>query len=184
MSRTGRILPLIGFGVVLLVMAIGIWWNTHHNPEAVPSALIDEKAPDYKLPRLNQPETMVSRQDMLGQAYLLNVFGSWCFACREEHPVLMRRVRNMDIPLIGYDYRDKTEDARAWLKRRGNPYQFVIVDKDGRTAINFGVSGAPETFLIDAEGIIRYKHVGPLTPEVINNELKPELAALAGEADT
>lgn len=115
---------------------------------------------------------------MLGKPYVLNVFGSWCAECVHEHPVLMAQASRLGVPLIGYNYKDVPADAIAWLARLGNPYAVVIADEAGQTAIDFGVYGAPETFLIDAQGVIRYKHIGVLTPDAINDELLPAIAAL------
>lgn len=170
-----RLLPLVGFAVLFTVFFFGLWWNTTHVSNYVPSPLIDKPAPAFALPRLDDPAAIVAREDLLGQTYLLNVWGSWCFACGEEHPVLMNEARTLGVPLVGYNYRDDRAAARAWLQRWGDPYAFVIVDDAGETAIDFGVYGAPETFLIDASGTIRYKHIGPLTPEIIEREVRPAI---------
>lgn len=177
-----RILPLIGFAAMFALFGFGIWWNTQHPSNYVPSPLIDDPAPAFELPRLYQPEVRVSKADLLGQAYLLNVFGSWCFACREEHPVLMQYASKLGVPLIGYNYRDQAVDAKAWLQRLGNPYHMIIADIEGQTALDFGIYGAPETYLIDARGFIRYKHIGPLTPTVIAEELQPAIRAARSES--
>ena len=144
----------------------------------MPSPLIDKPAPAFALPLLKQPTQTLSKTDMLGKPYLLNVFASWCFACGEEHPTLMAYRDKFGVPLIGYDYKDAPKDAKAWLTRHGDPYHEVITDQSGVTALDFGIYGAPETYLIDAKGIIRYKHIGPLTPEVIAKELEPRIAEL------
>ncbi|HET8898380.1 MAG TPA: DsbE family thiol:disulfide interchange protein [Rhodanobacteraceae bacterium] len=175
-----RFIPLIGFLLLMALFFFGIWWNSQHASNYVPSPLIDKPAPAFALPRLDQPATTVSKADLLGRPYLLNVFASWCFACGEEHPVLMADARAIGIPLIGYNYKDAPADARAWLTRHGNPYHLVIVDESGATAMDFGIYGAPETFLIDAAGVIRYKHIGPLTPAIIQGELGHAIAALKG----
>jgi len=182
MSRTGRLLPLIGFAVLLALLGFGVWWSQSHLPREVPSPLIGKPAPAFDLPRLDTPGRHLTKADMLGQPDLVNVFASWCFACGQEHPVLMAWSSRFGIPLIGYNYKDKPADAKAWLARHGNPYHMVIADRSGRTAIDFGVYGAPETYLIDARGIIRYKHIGPLTPEIIHDDLAPKIAALTTEA--
>lgn len=178
MSRTGRLVPLVGFGLLLLLLGFGVWWSTQHGPREVPSPLIGKPAPDFSLPRLDNAQQHVTKTDMLGKPYLVNVFASWCFACGEEHPVLMSHASKLGVPLVGYDYKDKPEDAKAWLRRHGSPYDLVLVDQKGLTAFDFGVYGAPETFLIDAEGVIRYKHIGPLTPEVVHSVLEPQITAL------
>ena len=177
-----RSLPLIGFLLLVGLFGFGIWWNTRHDPREVPSPLIGKPAPEFVLPLLDDPGRTVSKASMLGKPYLVNVFASWCIACGEEHPVLMAEGRMLGVPLVGYDYKDAPEDARAWLARHGNPYDMVIADQPGRTAIDFGVYGAPESFLIDAKGVIRYKHIGPFTPEVIERELKPLIEKLRQEA--
>ena len=177
-----RLLPLFGFLLLVALFGFGIWWNTGHDPREVPSPLIGKSAPAFVLPRLDEPAQTVSKASMLGKPYLVNVFASWCIACGEEHPVLMAEGRSLGVPLVGYDYKDPPDDAKAWLAQHGNPYDLVIADREGRTAIDFGVYGAPESFLIDAKGTIRYKHIGPFTPDVIERELKPQIARLKAEA--
>jgi cytochrome c biogenesis protein CcmG/thiol:disulfide interchange protein DsbE len=174
----GRFVPLLVFAVLVAFFVVGLIWNQSHDARFVPSPLINKPAPAFNLPRLKQPATSISKASMLGKPYLLNVFASWCFACGDEHPVLMAYRDKFGIPLIGYDYKDKPADARAWLERHGDPYHEVITDESGVTALDFGVYGAPETYLIDAQGIIRYKHIGPLTPEVIAKDLQPKIDAL------
>ncbi|GAB2570200.1 DsbE family thiol:disulfide interchange protein [Dyella jejuensis] len=173
-----RLLPFFAFLLLAALLGFGIWWNSSHDPSAVPSPLINKPAPAFALPRLDDPAQTVSKNAMLGKAYLVNVFASWCFACGEEHPVLMAEAKSLGIPVIGYDYKDDPNDAKAWLAQHGNPYDTVIADSSGHTAIDFGVYGAPESFLIDGNGVIRYKRIGPLTPEVIAQQLKPAIAAL------
>ena len=173
-----RLLPFFAFVLLAALLGFGIWWNSAHDPTAVPSPLINKPAPAYALPPLDEPAQTVSKASMLGKVYLVNVFASWCIACGEEHPVLMLESKNLGVPLIGYNYKDDPNDAKAWLAQHGNPYDMVIADTSGHTAIDFGVYGAPETFLIDAQGVIRYKHIGPLTPEVIAQQVKPAIGAL------
>jgi cytochrome c biogenesis protein CcmG/thiol:disulfide interchange protein DsbE len=177
-----RLLPFFGFLLLVTLFGFGIWWNTQHDPSEVPSPLINQPAPAFVLPTLDDPTRTVSKASLLGKPYLLNVVASWCVACGEEHPTLMAEGSQLGIPLIGYNYKDAPEDAKGWLGAHGNPYTMVIVDRPGRTAIDFGVYGAPESFLVDAQGIIRYKHIGPFTPQIIARELKPAIAALAHEA--
>jgi cytochrome c biogenesis protein CcmG/thiol:disulfide interchange protein DsbE len=177
-----RLLPLIGFVLMAALLGFGIFWSADHNPREVPSPLIGKPAPAFSLPRLDQPQQRATRAGLLGKPYLLNVFGSWCAACNQEHPVLMAQGRQLGVALIGYNYKDDPADAQAWLAQRGNPYDWVMVDQQGQTAIDFGIYGAPETFLIDAHGMIRYKHIGVLTPEVISNALAPAIAALSRDA--
>ncbi|BBD80576.1 DsbE family thiol:disulfide interchange protein [Aerosticca soli] len=177
-----RLLPLFGFLLLVALFGFGIWWNTGHDQREVPSPLIGKNAPDFSLPYLDDPSRTLRKADLLGKPYLINVFASWCVACAEEHPVLMAEGRQLGIPVIGYDYKDDPADAKAWLAQHGNPYDRVIADREGRTAIDFGVYGAPESFLVDAKGVIRYKRIGPFTPELIEQELKPRIAELQREA--
>ena len=173
-----RFVPLVVFLALVAFFVVGLVWNQTHDARFVPSPLIDKPAPAFNLPRLHNPTTFVSKNDLLGQPYLLNVFASWCFACGDEHPTLMAYRDKFGIPLIGYDYKDTDRDATAWLTQHGDPYHEVITDQSGQMALNFGIYGAPETYLIDAAGIIRYKHIGPLTPEVIAKDIEPRIHAL------
>lgn len=177
-----RLIPFAVFALLVVLFGIGIVWNEHHDARYVPSPLIGKAAPAFDLPVLDRPSQHVRKADLLGKPYLINVFASWCFACGEEHPVLMTYANKFGVPLIGYDYKDQAADAKAWLDEHGNPYRQVLADASGATAIDFGVYGAPETFLVDAQGIIRYKHIGPLTPDVIAQELDPAIKAVQGEA--
>ncbi|MBX3689370.1 DsbE family thiol:disulfide interchange protein [Dokdonella sp.] len=173
-----RMLPLLGFLLVLALLGFGIWWSSTHDLRAVPSPLIGKRAPEFSLPLLDEPQRRFGSADLAGKPYLLNVFASWCFACRDEHPILMREGKRLGIKLVGFDYKDTAEDAKRWLAQYGNPYDVVITDLPGDVAIDFGVTGAPETFLVDAQGVIRYKHISPITPEVIATELMPRIAAM------
>jgi cytochrome c biogenesis protein CcmG/thiol:disulfide interchange protein DsbE len=173
-----RLIPLAVFLALVGLLGFGIWWNQHHDPRAVPSPLIDKPAPQFALPLLDSPAKSVGSADLAGKPYLLNVFASWCFACRDEHPVLMRERTRLGVPLVGFNYKDEPDDAKRWLAQYGNPYDLVIADYPGDVAIDFGVTGAPETFLVDGEGIIRYKYISPLTPEVITREILPRIAAM------
>lgn len=173
-----RLLPFIGFLFLIALLGFGIWWSSSHDMRAVPSPLIGKSAPEFSLPLLDTPAQAFGSKDLAGQPYLLNVFASWCFACRDEHPILMQQGKRLGIKLVGFDYKDEPDDARRWLARYGNPYDVVIADYPGNVAIDFGVTGAPETFLVDGQGIIRYKHISPITPEVIERELLPRIAAM------
>ena len=176
-----RLLPLFGFLLLAGLFGFGIWWNSAHDASAIPSPLVNQSAPDFALPQLDDSARLVSKADLLGQPYLLNVFASWCVECAAEHPLLTSISKNLGVKLVGYNYKDDPADAKAWLAERGNPYAVLIADRSGQTAIDFGIYAAPETFLIDARGVIRYKRIGPFTPEVIERELKPALAALKKE---
>lgn len=177
-----RLVPFFGFMLLVVLFGFGIWWNTHHDQSAIPSPLINKRAPDFALPRLDQPDQTVTRADLLGKPYLLNVFASWCPECAVEHPLLEAMAPDLGVMLVGYNYKDAPEDAHAWLAKRGNPYALLLADRSGKTAIDFGVYAAPESFLIDARGVIRYKRIGPFTPQVIEQELKPAIAAMSKEA--
>jgi len=173
-----RVLPLLGFGLLVVLLGFGIWWSSTHDLREVPSPLIDKPAPTFTLPELDDPSKMLGSRDLAGQPYLLNVFASWCFACRDEHPILMREGKRLGIRLVGFNYKDEPGDAKRWLAQYGNPYDVVIADLPGKVAIDFGVTGAPESFLVDGKGIIRFKYISPITPAVIERELLPRIAAM------
>ena len=175
-----RVLPLAGFMLILALLGFGIWWSQHNDPRAVPSPLIGKPAPAFALPKLYEPQATFGSADLAGEPYLLNVFGSWCVACRDEHPILMREGKRLGVKLVGFNYKDEPGDAKRWLAQYGDPYDIVIADYPGDVAIDFGVTGAPETFLVDGAGVIRYKYISPITPEVIATELLPRIAALKG----
>lgn len=173
-----RLLPLAGFALLVALLGFGISWMRGNSMNQVPSPLIGKAAPAFNLPVLNQPDRMISNADFAGKPYLLNVFASWCFACLDEHPLLMAEAKRIGIPIVGFNYKDEADDATRWLAKFGNPYSVVIADRDGRVAINFGVYGAPESFLVDGNGIIRYKRIGALTPAILATEVKPRLEAM------
>ena len=177
-----RLLPFAGFVLVLALLGFGIWWSGHHDLREIPSPLIDKPAPAFSLPLLDDPSRTLGSPDLAGEPYLLNVFASWCVACRDEHPVLMSEGKRIGIKLVGFDYRDEAADAKRWIAQYGNPYDVIVADFPGNIAIDFGVTGAPETFLVDAQGVIRYKYISPLTPEIIANELMPRIAAIKAGA--
>jgi cytochrome c biogenesis protein CcmG/thiol:disulfide interchange protein DsbE len=172
-----RWLPFLAFLLVAALLAAGVWLSRDPDREALPSALIDKPAPDFALPVLHEPTRVVTGRDLRGQPYVLNVWGSWCVECRVEHPVITRFAETKRVRVIGYNWKDEPADALAWLEQFNNPYWVVLADEVGRTAIDFGVYGAPETFLVDADGIVRWKHVGPLSDDIVQNELLPALAA-------
>lgn len=168
--RLPYLLPLALF----LVLAIYFWVGLGKDPHEVPSVLIDQKVAPFALAPLQGRERGFSSDDLRGQVSLVNIFGSWCAACRIEHPFLMELKRQGTVPVHGIDWREKDRQAGpAWLARHGDPYALVGDDPDSRAAIAFGVTGAPETFIVDAGGVIRYKHVGPITPEVWEETLWP-----------
>ncbi len=168
------LIPLALFIVLLVFLAIGLT----RDPREVPSPLIGKPAPAFTLAQLHEPQKTFESQSMLGKVWLINTWASWCVACREEHPVLMEFSKTRLVPLIGLDYKDKPEDGRKWLARFGNPYDLSVSDLDGRVGINFGVYGVPETFLIDKQGTIRYKHIGPVTTEALRDKIIPLIQEL------
>lgn len=173
-----RLLPFAGFVLVAALLGFGIWWSQYHDMHEIPSPLIDKPAPPFALPLLDDPARTFGSKELAGAPYLLNVFASWCFACRDEHPILMREGKRIGIKLVGFDWKDEPADAKRWIAQFGNPYDVIVTDLPGNIAIDFGVTGAPETFLVDADGVVRYKYISPLTPDVIATQLMPRIAAL------
>lgn len=163
------LLPLGAFVVLAIFLAAGLTLN----PREVPSPLVNKPVPPFKLAQLERPELEFSQKDMLGQVWLLNVWASWCEACRDEHPLLVELARNRIVPLIGLNYKDKPQEAKAWLKQFGDPYVLSVTDRDGRVGLDYGVYGVPETFLVDRAGVIRYKQIGPVTREVLESKILP-----------
>jgi len=170
------LLPLGVFIVIVVFLGVGLTLN----PREIPSPLIDKPAPAFTLAQLSNPEKTFSQKDMLGQVWMLNVWASWCVACREEHPVLVELARSKAVPIYGLNYKDKREDALAWLRQFGDPYVLSIVDNAGRTGIDYGVYGVPETFVIDKQGVIRYKNIGPVTDEILQAKILPLIRKLQG----
>jgi len=177
-----RWLPLAIFIALGVLLAAGVWMSRRGDRDALPSPLIGRAAPEFKLQDLFDDTHVVRLEDLKGAPFVLNVWGSWCVSCREEHPVLSAFSATKRVRVIGYDWKDDPADAKRWLEQLGNPYWLVLSDQEGKTAIDLGVYGAPETYLIDGKGIVRWKHVGPLTDLVIHNELEPALA-LAEQRD-
>ena len=164
-------IPLILFLIIAGFLASRL--RGGYDPHIIPSALINKPAPEFQLQELVNPTQTFSPSQMRGKVWLLNVWGSWCVACREEHPFLMELSRSGVIPLYGLSWKDKREDALAALKELGDPYVLSASDFDGRVAIDYGITGAPETYLIDKNGIIRYKEVGQLTPAIMEQKILP-----------
>ena len=168
MSRLKLFLPLAIFGLLA-----GLFWRgLSLDPTAMPSALIDKPMPAFDLPLLLQPDTRQTQQALQGQVSLVNVWATWCVSCRVEHPYLVS-LAQQGVNIIGLNYKDDTAAAQKWLQDLGNPYQFVIVDQDGRLGIDLGVFGAPETYLVDKRGMIRYRHVGVIDEKVWTETLLP-----------
>ena len=186
--------PLIGFVLLVVLLAVGL----NLNPRDVPSPLVGKPAPAFTLARLDAPEKTFSPQEMKGRVWLLNVWASWCVSCRQEHPVLVDMVRNPAVHLVGLNSKEVRGDgaldasklsaederrmaierARGWLGKHGDPYVLSVLDIDGRVGIDYGVYGVPETYVIDKAGVIRLKHTGPLTPDVVRSKVLPLIAEL------
>lgn len=180
--KVWRWLPLVIALVVGALLAGGVYLSRDDNREALPSTFIGKPLPEFALPDLFRESVTHTNKDFKGQPFLLNVWGSWCPECRVEHPVLTTFAETKRIPVVGYNWRDEREDALRWLEQFGNPYYAVMVDRDSQTAINFGIYGAPETFLIDGKGIVRWKHIGPVSQDLIDKELTPLLDQIAQES--
>jgi cytochrome c biogenesis protein CcmG/thiol:disulfide interchange protein DsbE len=163
------LIPLALFGVLVVFLAVGLRLDPHE----VPSPLVNKPAPAFTVAQLEQPEQQFSAADMKGKVWLFNVWASWCVACRQEHPVLMDFARQQLVPIVGLDYKDQRKDALGVLKRSGNPYDVVAFDADGRVGIDYGVYGVPESYVIDKAGVIRYKHIGPITAEAMEKTIIP-----------
>lgn len=163
------LLPLAVFLVLAGFLAVGL----NRDPHEIPSPLVDKPAPAFNLPRLDAPEQMISTQDLRGQVWLLNVWASWCVACRQEHPLLVDLARAGTIKVYGLNYKDKREDALGLLRKSGDPYVKSVSDTEGLVGIDYGVYGVPETFVIDKQGVIRHKQIGPITPEALRDTLLP-----------
>ena len=163
---------LVPLGVFLVLTAFlfaGLW----RDPREVPSPLIDKPAPQFSLAQLRDPATHLGTADMKGQVWLLNVWASWCVSCREEHPLLVELGKAKVVPIIGLNYKDQPGPGKQWLAQNGDPYTTSVMDRDGTVGIDFGVYGVPETFVIDKGGTIRYKQIGPITPEALEKKILP-----------
>ncbi len=171
------LLPLLLFIALSVFLAIGLKLN----PREIPSPLIDKPAPAFKLPILATPERTLSQADMQGKVWLLNVWASWCVSCREEHPLLTQLAKMNKVTLVGLNYKDQADAAQAWLAKQGNPYNVSVMDSDGRTGIDYGVYGVPETFVIDKRGVVRYKHTGPSQPGDLEKLFLPLIQQLEAE---
>lgn len=166
--------PLVGFIVLVGFLAVGLTLK----PSEVPSPFIDKPAPSFTLPELASPEQTFSPEAMKGKVWLLNVWASWCYACLEEHSVIMDLAKTHAVPIIGLNYKDVRKEALAWLERNGDAYTLSVSDTQGQVGIDFGVYGVPETFVIDKAGVIRYKHIGAITPSAARDTLLPLIREL------
>ena len=174
MKSLRYLIPLAVFGLLVAFFAIGLT----RDPREVPSPLVDKPAPAFKLAQLHEPQLAFAPEDMKGKVWLLNVWASWCVSCRVEHPLLVEMAKSRVVPIVGLNYKDKREDGTQWLKKFGDPYALSAYDIDGRVGIDYGVYGAPETFVIDKQGIIRYKQIGPITPEALEKKILPLIRKL------
>ena len=162
-------IPLAIFAVLVGFLFVGLY----RDPREVPSPLIDKPAPAFSLPHLREPGRKVATSDFKGQVWLLNVWASWCVSCRVEHPLLVELAKSKTVPIVGLNYKDKDAEGLAWLAQHGDPYTLSVVDADGRVGIDWGVYGVPETFVVDKAGMIRYKHIGPVTAEALQQTILP-----------
>jgi cytochrome c biogenesis protein CcmG/thiol:disulfide interchange protein DsbE len=176
--RLTHILPLVLFAVVALALGIGLTLN----PRIIPSALIDKPIPEFTLPPVDgRPNGLAASDLRTGEVAIVNIFASWCGPCRVEHPLLMEIARSGEVPVHGINYKDLPRNAVAWLKQYGDPYQRVGSDRDGHVSIDWGVYGVPETFVIDREGRIAYKHVGPIMRDDLDNKILKKVRELQGK---
>jgi cytochrome c biogenesis protein CcmG/thiol:disulfide interchange protein DsbE len=169
-----RWVPLLAFLVLVAFFAKGLFLN----PREVPSPLIDRPAPTFTLPLVGNDAASFSPADMHGKVWLLNVWAPWCVSCRQEHPVLMQIARGGRVPIVGLNWKDRDREAAMLLARTGSPYLAVAEDLDGRVGIDYGVTGTPETYVIDRAGVVRMKHVGPISPDVWREKFEPKLQEL------
>ncbi|MBI4986309.1 MAG: DsbE family thiol:disulfide interchange protein [Rhodocyclales bacterium] len=163
------LIPLALFVVLVGFLAVGL----NRDPREVPSPLVNKPAPAFTLEQLADPTKKFSPADLKGQVWMFNVWASWCVSCRQEHPLLVEFARARVAPLIGLDYKDTRTDGLRMLTMSGNPYDFSVFDADGRVGIDYGVYGVPETYVIDKAGVIRYKHIGPLTAQALEKTILP-----------
>ncbi|WP_448203607.1 DsbE family thiol:disulfide interchange protein [Azospirillum sp. sgz302134] len=174
MRRLIFLLPLLLF----VGVGVAFFMGFERDPRDIPSALIDKPVPEFALPALAGHKEGISSAMLKGDVTLVNVFASWCIPCKAEHPVITRLSRELGVTVRGINYKDKAEDAAAWLQRNGDPYASIGADLDGRVSIDWGVYGVPETYLVDRQGRIRFKQVGPLTPQVVEEQILPMIKHL------
>jgi cytochrome c biogenesis protein CcmG/thiol:disulfide interchange protein DsbE len=175
MNRTSLFIPLGVFCLILFVGYVGFSLDDRHE---LPSALLGKPFPDFQAPMLYDPKTIVTREHLLGEPTLVNVWATWCPTCKAEHAELMRIAATTDVRMVGLNYKDVESKARRWLADYGDPYEIVIVDADGAIGVELGVYGAPETFLLDAQGNVVYKRVGDVNERIWRDELAPRLAQM------
>jgi cytochrome c biogenesis protein CcmG/thiol:disulfide interchange protein DsbE len=168
------VIPLAVFALLAIFLAVGLT----RDPREVPSPFIGKAAPAFRIEQLHDAKLAFGPADMKGKVWMLNVWASWCVSCRVEHPLLVDMSRRGLVPIVGLDYKDKRDDGMQWLAKFGNPYALSAFDADGAVGIDYGVYGVPETFVIDKEGVIRYKQIGPITPEALEKKIMPLLKSL------
>ena len=178
MKRLKLFIPLI----IFLGLGVLLFKGLDIDPNNMPSALVDKSLPEFSLPSLEDPDKMLTRKDVVGRVSLLNVWGTWCPSCMAEHPYLLKIAKEEKIPIIGLDYKDERADALAWLAKLGDPYFINVFDEKGKLGIDLGVFGAPETYVLDHKGVIRYKHVGVVNDRIWFKTLKPLIEELRVEA--
>ena len=167
--------PFAIFVALIVFFIIGL----NRDSREIPSPLINQPAPTFTLQQLQSPGKSFSPADMRGQVWLFNVWASWCVSCREEHPVFVELAKSNLVPIVGLNYKDKSADALQWLMQFGNPYVLSAIDLDGRVGIDYGVYGVPETYVIDKQGVIRMKHIGPVTPKILQDKILPKVRELS-----
>jgi cytochrome c biogenesis protein CcmG, thiol:disulfide interchange protein DsbE len=172
------LIPLILFIALSIFLALGL----KGKPGEIPSPLLNKPAPAFSAPKLNAPNEKLSPTDLKGKVWLFNVWASWCVSCRAEHPVMNQLAQQQAAIIIGLNYKDDPEAAKKWLETLGNPYNDSVMDIDGRIGIDWGVYGVPETFVMDKQGIVRYKHTGPVTEEDVQQIFLPLIAKLQAES--
>lgn len=174
LRRLVYLVPLVAFIAIAGYFYLGL----QRDSRKLPSVLIDQPVPSFALPPLFDDKPGLRTADLGGEVALVNVFASWCAPCRVEHPILIRLANNEKVPLYGINHKDRPEDAKRWLAELGDPYRRIGVDRDGRAGIEWGVYGVPETFIIDRQGRIRYRHVGPIMPQDLDKVILPKLREL------
>ncbi len=172
-----RLVPVALFFVLVVFLAIGLT----RDPSVIPTEMIDREMPEFELPELREDGILVTEDDLVGEIALVNVFGSWCVACLQEHPTLMQLARDDTVTIVGVNWRDERDDALAWLDKHGDPYDTIVFDAESDLVIEIGVTGAPETFVLDPTGRIRYKQIGPITEDVWTDTVLPVINAIEQE---
>lgn len=178
MSRLKLFIPVI----VFFALAVILWRGLYLDPRTLPSVLIDKPLPEFALPTVEFGDTVIGKADLPDEPFLLNIWGSYCLPCLQENPILMAAAQDDLIPIVGINYKDKLNLAQLWLDDNGSPFEFSILDESGRLGIDLGVYGAPETFVVDGNGVIRYKHIGAINYEIWEDEIMPAIAAVKAES--